>query len=716
CDGECKRCFHATVADAGADSNCDSLGLSKAELAASKFFCLNCQYKEHQCFSCGVLGSSDSSSVQEVYRCASPSCGHFYHPACVANLLYPENEVQSKNLQNKIATGEPFTCSAHKCYACEKTEDSMVDELQFAICRRCPRAYHYKCLPREIADAEELGHPQRAWEDLLPRNRTLIYCLKHKIQKHLATPAKNHIVFPEVKTKAQSLSSSQQRILKRKRIISEEFQRSVSSKKTKQAETQASTKESNSVENNVKRFSVQSLDSSKRLSTSCTSETTLKQQTVPTSSIGSVPGSEPLIDAEAKKRVKMLVDEAEFSITLKDFKRGYKNRDKLAKSKKLVNTANSQDKTEGSKQDKAEGTNQAVRTVLDKLDEHSKFDESNNVFDPKILNLITKQKVVDKLHAYIHNGDTVVNVSFTVNDFTCSMKQRLEGSGKDCSFRNYNVCQSKNVCTVEEPDWLSVPGLATGSKLIICLNIPVGISSALADNSIDKALSFKPKLLVLFVPENVNRLEKKHLYELIWKDSEELSTKLLPSSMRISDNNMKLWNSKPPVLYLWSRMDWCPQHKKIASLCGHMPISQNDTNEEGGKDEEEEDVEEEDELEEVGEDEDVQGEEERDDQEHEQETHDEKVAIDSDSTHEDHEDSPDKLRSMTSPSHGMRPSSSAHGDNQEAEDKKEEEDKVQDEEEKEDQEQEAYVLDFAPGPYVPYSHDKHSCCGWIDDD
>lgn len=31
------------------------------------FYCNNCKYKEHQCFACGKLGSSDVSSKAEVY-------------------------------------------------------------------------------------------------------------------------------------------------------------------------------------------------------------------------------------------------------------------------------------------------------------------------------------------------------------------------------------------------------------------------------------------------------------------------------------------------------------------------------------------------------------------------------------------------------------------------------------------------------------------------
>lgn len=35
--------------------------------AMPNFFCKNCQYKQHQCFSCGELGSSDKLSGAEVW-------------------------------------------------------------------------------------------------------------------------------------------------------------------------------------------------------------------------------------------------------------------------------------------------------------------------------------------------------------------------------------------------------------------------------------------------------------------------------------------------------------------------------------------------------------------------------------------------------------------------------------------------------------------------
>ena len=66
CEGRCLRSFHATVKD-GEDSMCETLGFTQDEVdAIQNFFCKNCQYKQHQCYACGKLGSSDKSSGAEV--------------------------------------------------------------------------------------------------------------------------------------------------------------------------------------------------------------------------------------------------------------------------------------------------------------------------------------------------------------------------------------------------------------------------------------------------------------------------------------------------------------------------------------------------------------------------------------------------------------------------------------------------------------------------
>ncbi|KAK4278387.1 hypothetical protein QN277_016240 [Acacia crassicarpa] len=200
CDGICMRSFHATK-EAGSvdDANCDSLGFTQDEIDEIKsFICKNCEHNLHQCFVCGKLGNSDKSSCAEVFKCDVATCGDFYHLRCVA-----------KELGKNIADGESFICPIHTCCICKERENKGKRELQFAVCRRCPTAYHRKCLPREIAfkDYEE-GFPQRAWTNLLPNKRILIYCLKDELDEELGTPVRDHVRFPKIKRAVQEIGSS----------------------------------------------------------------------------------------------------------------------------------------------------------------------------------------------------------------------------------------------------------------------------------------------------------------------------------------------------------------------------------------------------------------------------------------------------------------------------------------------------------------------------
>ncbi|KAK1272646.1 hypothetical protein QJS04_geneDACA008097 [Acorus gramineus] len=236
CEGICMRSFHPTI-KAGGDSYCLSLGYTDAEVEAiQNFLCRNCQLKKHQCFICGKLGSSDKSVGAEVFQCSSVTCGHFYHPKCVAELLHPGNEATAAQHQKKIASGESFTCPLHKCIVCKRGENKEVEDLQFAICRRCPKAYHRKCLPETIAfeDKEKKDIVHRAWDDLLP-NRILIYCLKHLMDEKLRTPIRNHIEFPDVPEKRKtSFQELRKNVLaKTKKAVSKEMSREEAGVRTK---------------------------------------------------------------------------------------------------------------------------------------------------------------------------------------------------------------------------------------------------------------------------------------------------------------------------------------------------------------------------------------------------------------------------------------------------------------------------------------------------
>lgn len=84
----------------------------------------------------------------QVFKCTSATCDRFYHPRCVAKLLPRVVKDAAEEFERNIADGIPFTCPLHYCCVCKGLENIMDPELQFAVCRRCPKAYHRKCLPR----------------------------------------------------------------------------------------------------------------------------------------------------------------------------------------------------------------------------------------------------------------------------------------------------------------------------------------------------------------------------------------------------------------------------------------------------------------------------------------------------------------------------------------------------------------------------------------
>ncbi|KAJ1265236.1 hypothetical protein BS78_08G063700 [Paspalum vaginatum] len=205
CDGGCLRSFHLTE-EHGKGSKCPSLGISseKAKMIIDKkaFICKNCKYKQHQCFACGLLGFSDLSSGAEVFQCKDNSCGHFYHPKCVSELLHPGSKLRASLLEQHVAAGLKFLCHVHKCSVCHGTENKDDKNMQFAVCVLCPTTYHRKCLPSNIPFEGKEGPNgyifQRAWDGIL-RDRILIYCMKHEIVKELGIPSRKLIIFPDAK-------------------------------------------------------------------------------------------------------------------------------------------------------------------------------------------------------------------------------------------------------------------------------------------------------------------------------------------------------------------------------------------------------------------------------------------------------------------------------------------------------------------------------------
>ncbi|KAI3755643.1 hypothetical protein L1987_55448 [Smallanthus sonchifolius] len=159
------------------------------------------------------------------------------------------------------------------------------------------------------------------------------------------------------------------------------------------------------------------------------------------------------------------------------------------------------------------------------------------------------------------------------------MKEKLESTGKKCRFKNYDLITPKNTFNFEKRDWFTVPveALPDGSGLVMGLNPPFGVEASLANKFIDHALKFKPKLLILIVPEETRRLDCKTTpYDLIWEEHDMLSGKAfyLPGSMDIKNQPLDQWNIRPPPLSLWSRSDWTAKLVEVAEKHGHIEQKQ----------------------------------------------------------------------------------------------------------------------------------------------
>ncbi|XP_066395798.1 protein ENHANCED DOWNY MILDEW 2-like [Miscanthus floridulus] len=216
CEGPCKRSFHPTEKD-GRESKCETLGYTSAEVKRiGTYLCANCKNRQHQCFRCGELEPSHGPNAK-VFQCNQASCGYFYHPKCIAQLLDPNATDGACELERRIMAGMSFPCPIHWCFKCGRMENKTQRALQLAVCRRCPRAYHRECLPRELSfGAKDKDGNPRAWK----LSKTIfIYCLDHEIDKDTGAASRNHIKFPATPecTKTKELSNSEGRMTGKRR-------------------------------------------------------------------------------------------------------------------------------------------------------------------------------------------------------------------------------------------------------------------------------------------------------------------------------------------------------------------------------------------------------------------------------------------------------------------------------------------------------------------
>ncbi|KAL9241277.1 hypothetical protein vseg_015407 [Gypsophila vaccaria] len=650
CEGRCLRSFHACRQTGSfGEEICAGLGFSETQVKAlPNFICKNCKYQRHQCFICGKLGSSDITSNAEVFPCVAGNCGRYYHPKCVSKELQQRNDNQIENLEEKIAEGESFVCPAHRCFSCKQLENRAVPEMQFAVCRRCPKSYHRKCLPREIVfDTKAVMEIlPRAWDGLLPK-RILLYCLDHEIDPLLGTPLRNHICFPNTvksHTSEKLLAGLAVAPKKTRTDYSNELSKTPVGDTQKQAAREPTS------------FNVQKAYSSKLLNTSTAHLKHLSKPCASTTGLGADPSirhskiisdkkmyaskpgnanlyreklnalesvrphfkkqrasspvddSNPVADMEMERRITALIEKVESSFGEKEF----------LKQQKLTSMYNNSSKdlidknlTKG----KVEDAVRSVREALQKLDNGGSVEDAKAVCSVDMLRKIpvwknklklyitpfihgmhyssygrhfTKKEklheIVDRLHHYVQDGDMIVDFCCGSNDFSCLMKEKLDRAGKKkCSFKNFDLFPTKNDFNFEQKDWFTVDprDLPPGSQLVMGLNPPFGYKATLANKFINKALQFKPKLLILIVPPETQRLDRMncknrhHLrYDLIWEDSRLLSGQsfYFPGAFDESEQQISQWNNITPPLYLWSHPDWTRKHREIANrYCHSVP-------------------------------------------------------------------------------------------------------------------------------------------------
>ncbi|XP_066390009.1 protein ENHANCED DOWNY MILDEW 2-like isoform X2 [Miscanthus floridulus] len=595
CEGPCMRSFHAKEGS-GEDSYCDTLGYTEAEVdAMESFWCKNCEYKQHQCFICGVLEPSDGAAAK-VFLCNNATCGHFYHPKCVAQQLHPNNIDEASELEKKITEGFSFTCPIHWCFHCKGLEDRTQGPLQFAVCRRCPKSYHRKCLPREISfdEIEEDGVIIRAWE---LSKRILIYCLDHEIDSDIETPVRDHIKFPKIEKPLQCVKGANLLPKKKKRTYSETVLEQPP-KDTVKMENKVRMQEreqnkQNTREVSVKSFTENPVDRPVKKKAKLkekiqlpyvakdhivSSQKSVKEQeqelpSLPLSATRKIPPSLfPRVDSETEKRVVTILGNKVSSLTIEDVKRNCSLPSTHVYSGRL---------TDKIPQGKLERSVQAVEAALKKLENGGSVNDAKAVCEPDVLRQLTRWhsklrvyispfihgtryssfgrhftkveklvQIVDRLHWYVEPGDTIVDFCCGANDFSQLMKEKLDKVQKKCNFKNYDLIQPQ----------------------IMGLNPPFGVKASLANKFIDKALTFKPKLIILIVPKETKRLDQKRTpYDLIWEDSEVLAGKsfYLPGSVDLNDKTVEGWNASAPPLYLWSHPHWTKKHMQVAEERGH---------------------------------------------------------------------------------------------------------------------------------------------------
>ncbi|ETI49466.1 hypothetical protein L914_06549 [Phytophthora nicotianae] len=134
CDGGCLKSYHFSC-----------LGIDSAP-DGEEWLCEQCRTNEQLCFACGRNGTINEKGG--VFRCSAPSCGKFFHQACVdANKMSRRAGGKAKpgsaTVEELLESDASFRCPRHVCFVCEGKKKSS----DLMCCLKCPESYHPQCVP-----------------------------------------------------------------------------------------------------------------------------------------------------------------------------------------------------------------------------------------------------------------------------------------------------------------------------------------------------------------------------------------------------------------------------------------------------------------------------------------------------------------------------------------------------------------------------------------
>jgi hypothetical protein len=94
-----------------------------------------------------------------------------------------------------------------------------------------------------------------------------------------------------------------------------------------------------------------------------------------------------------------------------------------------------------------------------------------------------------------------------MDNFSRLMKEKLEDVSKGCNFKNYDLFQHKNNLCFDESNWVTMQpkDLPHGLNLVMVLDLPLDIQAVSANKFVDKVLTFKPRLIIIVSPTDIER-------------------------------------------------------------------------------------------------------------------------------------------------------------------------------------------------------------------